>query len=98
TVPDTAAALKQFRNQAPNLLVVDLDGLKDGWKLIRKVRASSEFGSPKVLLLSQKGLSDQETDLAVRLGVNACVDEVKALAAEVQRLLCSSPMMWRVDV
>lgn len=98
TVPDTAAALKQFRNQAPNLLVVDLDGLKDGWKLIRKVRASSEFGSPKVLLLSQKGLSDQETDLAVRLGVNACVDEVKALAAEVQRLLCCSPMMWRADI
>lgn len=66
---------------------MDLDGFKDGWKLIRKVRASSEFGSPKVLLVSQKGLSDQETDLAVRLGVNACVDEVKELAADVRRMV-----------
>ncbi|MCK6475173.1 MAG: helix-turn-helix domain-containing protein, partial [Planctomycetes bacterium] len=72
-VPDTISALKQFQAQAPNLLVVDLDGFMEGWKLIRKVRGSVRFGSPKILLLSQKGLSDKETSEAVRLGVSGCL-------------------------
>lgn len=93
TVTDTVAALKQFKAQAPNLLVVDLDGFADGWKLIRRVRDSVRYGSPKILLLSRKALLDRENDLAVRLGVNGCVDEAKALAAEVQQLLRCSPRL-----
>lgn len=95
TVSGTAAALKQFQNQAPNLLVVDMDGFKDGWKLIRKVRATSDFGSPKVLLLSRKGLSDRDTDYALRLGANACLENLKFIKDEVQRLLGCSPRMRR---
>lgn len=86
-VSETTTALKQFKAQAPNLLVVDIDGFKDGWKLIRKVRSSPRFGSPKVLLLSRKGLTDKETAEAVRLGVSGCLEGPEALAPEVRRLL-----------
>lgn len=86
-VTNTAAALKQFQNQAPNLLVVDLDGFMDGWKLIRRVRGSVRYGSPKILLLSKKGLSEKETAEAVRLGVSGCLEGTEALAAEVRRLV-----------
>lgn len=86
-VPDVAAALKKFKTQAPNLLVVDLDGFKDGWKLIRRIRATSEFGSPKVILVSRQGLSDKETEEAVGLGVSGCLETVAVLNAEVARLL-----------
>lgn len=87
TVTDTVAALKQFKTQAPNLLVVDLDGFKDGWKLIRKIRGCQRYGSPKVLLLSRMGLSEKETAEAVRLGVSGCLEGTGAVAAEVGRLL-----------
>lgn len=92
-MPSLPAALNQFKAQAPNLLVVDLDGFQDAWTLIRRIRATSEFGSPKVILVSQKGLSDHETELALRQGVNGCVAEVKALATEVGQLLRCSPRM-----
>lgn len=87
TASDTAAALKQFKVQAPNLLVIDLDGFNDAWKLIRKVRSSPRYGSPKILLLSRKGLSDDETADAVRLKVSGFVEGAEMLVPEVRRLL-----------
>lgn len=89
-VTETAAALKKFKAQAPSLVVVDLDDFKDAWKLIRKVRGSVRFGSPKILLVSRKGLSEKETAEAVRLGVSGCLEGTGALAAEVARLCNSS--------
>lgn len=89
TISNTSGALKQFKNQPPNLLVVDLDGFKGGWNLIRKIRSTSSYGSPKILLLSRKGLSDRETAAAVRLEINGCLEDTEALAAEVERLLQS---------
>lgn len=82
-----ASALRQFKTQAPNLLVVDLDGFEDGWKLIRRIRATSEFGSPKILLVCREVLSDRETEEAVRLGVSGCLEGTEALLPEVRRLL-----------
>lgn len=87
TVTDIAAAQKQIKTQAPNLLVLDLDSFQEGWKLIRRVRGSVRYGSPKILLLSQKGLSEKETSEAVRLGVSGCLEGTEALAAEVRRLV-----------
>lgn len=86
-VTNTNAALNQFKTQAPNLLVVDLDGFKDGWKLTRRVRGSVRFGSPKILLVSRKGLSEKETAEAVRLGVSGCLEGTEAMAAEIRRLV-----------
>lgn len=89
-VPDFADALKSFAESPPNLLVVDLDSFPEAWKFIRKVRGTSYYGSPKILLLSMDPLSEKETGDAVRLGINGCLggevtDEV--LETEMRALL-----------
>lgn len=89
-VPTGAEALKQFPSAPANLLVVDLASFPDAWKLIRKVRGTSEFGSPKILLLVKEPLGEKETGDALRLGINGClVGEITdaVLGAEMKGLL-----------
>lgn len=90
SVMSTSDALKQFDQSAPKLLLVDLGNFPDGWKLIRKVRGTSYYGSPKILLVGKEPLGEKETGDALRLGINGClVGEVTdtVLEAEVKGLL-----------
>lgn len=93
SVSSTSDALKQFDQNAPNLLLVDLGNFPDAWKFIRKVRGTSYYGSPKILLLGNEPLGEKETTDAVRLGINGCLVEPvpdAVLRADVKLLLSNA--------
>lgn len=89
-VRDAADALAKFRASAPVLVVVDLQSFPQAWNLIRRVRGTSRFGSPKILLLASDPLSEIDGRQAARFGLQGCLFHPvreDVLTTEVKRLI-----------
>lgn len=92
-VGNLVVALKAMREVPAKALVVDPSFFGDGLGLIRRIRKTSRYGSPRVLLLNPAPPSEQETAELVRLGVGGClVGQVPdaVLRAEVTALLANT--------
>ncbi|MCK6472720.1 MAG: helix-turn-helix domain-containing protein [Planctomycetes bacterium] len=89
------AALMAMEDIPAKALIVDTGTFGDGLGLIRKIRKTTRYGSPRILLLSPAPPSERETEAMVRLGVGGCLvspitdavlrAEVKALVANAGR-------------
>lgn len=89
-VGDVSDALAKFRESAPVLVVVDLQSYPQAWNLIRRVRGTSRFGSPKILLLASEQLSEIDGRQAARFGLQGCLFHPvgeDVLTTEVKRLI-----------
>lgn len=92
-IGNLGVALKAMREVPAKALVVDPSFFGDGLGLIRKIRKTTRYGSPRILLLCPAPPSERETEEMVRLGVGGCLvgavtDEV--LLAEVKTLLANA--------
>jgi len=73
TARDGEAAVELVKREHPAILFLDLDmPKKNGYDVLREIRANPAYDDVHIVLLTAKGV-DPEDDFAARLGADDCV-------------------------
>jgi CheY-like chemotaxis protein len=68
-----ADAVLKANDLRPNLLIIDITGWKEAWKLCETIRSSATTKHAAILLLSNRALSDDEIQRVLNLGAKGCL-------------------------
>jgi len=68
-----ADAVLKANDLRPNLLIIDITGWKDAWKLCEVIRTSATTKHAAILLLSNRALTDDEISRVLDLGAKGCL-------------------------
>ncbi len=73
TARDGEAAVELVKREHPAILFLDLDmPKKNGYEVLREIRANPAYDDVHIVLLTAKGV-DPEDDFATRLGADDCL-------------------------
>ncbi|MCK6472721.1 MAG: helix-turn-helix domain-containing protein [Planctomycetes bacterium] len=91
-VSTLAEAVDALALTPASLLLLDMAAFPGAWKLIRKVRSTAIYGSPKIVLLVKGPLAAKDELNAMRLGLNGCLSHTIS-----EEVLCSEikAQLWK---
>ena len=68
-----ADAVLKANDLRPNLLIIDITGWKDAWKLCDVIRTSATTKHAAILLMANRALADDEISRVLDLGAKGCL-------------------------
>lgn len=68
-----ADAVLKANDLRPNLLIIDITGWKEAWKLCEVIRSSATTKHAAILLLANRALNDDEIGRVLELGAKGCL-------------------------
>ena len=85
-----ADAVLKANDLRPNLLIIDITGWKDAWKLCDVIRSSATTKHAAILLMANRPLADDEISRVLDLGAKGCLQlpvEKEVFAREVSGII-----------